>query len=136
MIIYLGLPSQEITNDLTRGFNGAGRPSRLLFGLSSSGVCHAGFITETPVVSYTTFSPLLFCKERSIFCGTFRLQQKSLSQFSPEPGSYPAPYPVKPGLSSHPPRRTGDHPRIPLKSCQWVTSLPLELKERNQQPKV
>jgi len=76
VIIYLGHASRQAANDLTRGLTASEPLKGLLFDLSSGGVCHAEFIAEFPVVSYTTFSPLLFCEERFIFCGTIRLELK------------------------------------------------------------
>ena len=47
---------------------------RPLFGLAPCGVCHAPVITDGPVRSYRTFSPLpSSCEERRYrLCGTFR----------------------------------------------------------------
>ena len=75
---------RRVTTPLKRPTRTFGEPSRLaglrslrvailpsLFGLAPCGVCHATFITERPVRSYRTFSPLPLAR-RYILCGTFR----------------------------------------------------------------
>jgi len=69
-----------------------GQPHSSLFGLASSGVYRACLVTKTAVSSYLAFPPLLPIWEAVYFCCT------SLGVAST--GRYPAPCPMKPGLSS------------------------------------
>ncbi len=75
---------RRVTTPLKRPTRAFGEPSRFagfeclripihppLFGLAPCGVCHATFITERPVRSYRTFSPLPLAR-RYFLCGTFR----------------------------------------------------------------
>jgi len=65
-IIRLGRTLPYGSSDLPGGLasragsqrDGLLRPHPSLFGLAPCGVCHATFITERPVRSYRTFSPL------------------------------------------------------------------------------
>jgi len=68
-----------------------GQPHGSLFGLASSGVYRACLVTKTAVSSYLAFPPLPV-KPAVYFCCT------SLGVAST--GRYPAPCPMKPGLSS------------------------------------
>ncbi len=68
-----------------------GQPHSSLFGLASSGVYRACLVTKTAVSSYLAFPPLPV-KLAVYFCCT------SLGVAST--GCYPAPCPMKPGLSS------------------------------------
>ena len=69
-----------------------GQPYRLSFGLASSGVYRACLVTKTAVSSYLAFPPLPVKSLAVYFCCT------SLGVAST--GRYPAPCPMKPGLSS------------------------------------
>ena len=55
------LSRQVVANLLMRSTRRSDEPSRLflLFDLAPDGGCLAAFVTKAPVVSYTTFSPLL-----------------------------------------------------------------------------
>ena len=72
--------------------------------LAPSGVYHAILVTENPVRSYRTLSPLPAGAEarcgRFAFCGTFL-------RVTPT-GRYPAPFPMELGLSSRALEGTGD----------------------------
>lgn len=92
------------------GLNGAGRSTPKgspLLGLAPGGGCLAAALLTTPVVSYTTLSPLP--ENRAVTWSCLRSRRRSRSsggrflwpcpQVSPT-GGYPAPCPMERGLSS------------------------------------
>jgi hypothetical protein len=93
-IIHLGLPLPTASCGLP-GTQAERATPCSLFSLASGGVCQRLAVTRSPVRSYRTLSPLpvpLGGHRRSTLCCTFRRLTT--------PGSYPAPCPVKLGLSS------------------------------------
>ena len=88
------LSRRHVAVPLQRPTRGLGEPRQHpLSGLAPGEVYLASRVTATPVVSYTTVSPLPRPKPwRSVLCGT-------VSRITPG-GCYPPPCPVEPGRSS------------------------------------
>src|SRR5262249_5824138 len=112
-IISLGRRLPDASSGLTRE---PGRATRLL---SYSALLQVGFTeptwSPTPLVSsYLTVSPLPPCGRRSPLCGTVR-------GVAP-PGTYPAPGPVEPGLSSRHVAVTGDRPAFSGALVQYIAA--------------
>ncbi len=97
--IYLGPPllTASCGPPRTQAEQATPRPLR---GLASGGVCHANLVTETPVRSYRTLSPLpVLPREPSAVC-SLRHFPSPIGRSRPVPGRYPAPCFPKLGLSS------------------------------------
>jgi len=78
-----------------------------LFGLAPCGVYHAAAITDCPVRSYRTFSPLppavcpaWLAPRRPFVGGIFSVALAVFAPWSANPGRYPAHCPAESGLSS------------------------------------
>ena len=115
MIIPLVRPLPNASSNLPADAKRAAlrRPCDLtvyLRGLAPGGVCHADFVTEAAVGSYSTFSPLPCDLRRTsirqgglLFCGTVLGVTAT--------GRYPAPCSLELGLSSRllPKEEASDH---------------------------
>jgi len=111
MIIYLGGLSPTSSCSLPENignepFPACQRQTSSLLGLAPNGGCLAAALLQTPVVSYTTISPLP--AETSLSTGGIFLWPSSGEL--PRPGNYPALCSVECGLSSTQLTLSRDHP--------------------------